>query len=210
MNTTIVIVCFETQPIVRKAYESIREIYPDIPVIIVDGSKERNDCYTYTNQIRSETTRVFHVKRNIGHGEGMAFGIKHVMTKYILLMDSDVQIQRECIQPMEDVFNISKSAVGVDLYGVGQVVKVDNAGRNSESGLPYLHPHFALISKEVYLQFPPAAHHGAPMILPMRELHVQGRADLLRDFPVSEYVLHKGRGTVSTVRRTAYTRGWVK
>ena len=33
---------------------------------------------------------------------------------------------------------------------------------------------------------------------------------LVKDFPVGDYVLHKGRGTVSTVRRTAYTRGWVK
>jgi hypothetical protein len=202
-DTTIVMVCFETQQIVRTAYESIRKHYPQIKVIIVDGSKARNPCHTYTHNVRSENTAVFHVNFNIGHGEGMHFALKHIHTKYALLMDSDVEIIAPCIELME-------AEMSEGLYGVGQVVSVNHHGINKEDGFPYLHPHFALIDVSTYRKYPPSAHHGAPLILPMRKLHENGESNLVKDFPVGDYVLHKGRGTVSTVRRTAYTRGWVK
>jgi glycosyltransferase involved in cell wall biosynthesis len=219
MHTTIIIICYETQPLIRTAYESIRNFYPDIKVIIVDGSKERSDCHHYTTGIRGTHTEVYQVHRNIGHGEGMHFAMKHVQTKYALLMDSDVVIKHgNIIESMEDcleTFTVKKSDVGAfdfskRFYGCGQIITVNNGGSNSPDGFPYLHPHFALVDVEAYRAYPPAAHHGAPMILPMRELHSTGRSDLLKEFPVSEYISHKGRGTVRTVKRNEYTRNWVK
>ena len=206
MSATIVLVCYETQPLIRTAYESIRRIYPDIKVIVVDGSRHRSACHYYTSVIRSKDTEVYQVHYNIGHGEGMNFAMKHVQTKYAVLMDSDVTIQKECISAMIDIMDSSS----VELYGIGQIVKIANNGINNASGFDYLHPHFAMISKDMYRKYPPAAHHGAPMILPMRQLRDRNEAYLLKSFPVSDYVLHKGRGTVSQVRRSQYTKGWVK
>lgn len=206
MNTTIILVCYETQPLIRTAYESIRAIYPDIKVIVVDGSRHRSDCHYYTSTIKSKDTDVYQVHYNIGHGDGMNFAMKHVQTKYALLMDSDVIINRECIISMECIMNES----WIDLYGCGLVISVNNKGINDPNGFAYLHPHFAMVNRDTYRKYDPAAHHGAPMIQPMRQIRDRKESHLLKYFPVSDYVTHKGRGTVNTVRRSQYTKGWVK
>lgn len=210
-DVTVIMVCYNTKDLARKAYESVRKFYPDISMIIVDNSDRNDPCTDYVAMLKSGKTRVIRPGRNIGHGPGMDTGIRNVGTRYALLMDSDVVIRRDCISAM--IKNM-----GDGTFGVGKIVHVSRWG-NSEGKpaymnpkaikyyayygkpgrkhtIPYLHPYFHLINVEKYRKLKPYVHHGAPCVLTMLDLYNKGRSRrVLVNFPVEKYVAHRGRGT---------------
>jgi len=187
MNTTIIIVSYNTSQLLQDAHYSIRKYYPETPVIIVDNSDRHDQCYKTASYLKSDYTRVLHTNSNVGHGPAMKFGIAQVNTEYFLLMDSDVTINCSgVIERMEDLFS-------ENTYGVGQVMQINSVGLNVDTGIPYLHPHFALISKEQYIKHEGIINHGAPMIKAMQSVEISG-AELI-DVAFGDNITHKERGT---------------
>src|SRR5688572_26552932 len=135
---TAVIVSYNTPELLKECYNSIRRFYPELEVIIIDGSPPDSDCWKCAAWLNTaENTTVKNVEYNIGHGKGMNMGIGMVKTDYVLLIDSDVTI---------DYPNVLEEMVGYlskkNCYGVGQIVDVNEHGSNVSSGIKYLHPHF--------------------------------------------------------------------
>lgn len=209
-DVSIIIVSYKTHALLKAAYESIRRFYPEVQVIIVDGSPKDTSCYKYAKEIKGKFTRVFTLNKNIGHGPGMKLGIENCNTKYFLLMDSDVEILRSgVIEKMKIHLEfIHECQPDYTIYGIGPVMCVNETGVNSENGIPYLHPHFALIKKKAYLKFKPIINHGAPMLAAMKSLHEAGQFPF--HFNVSRFIIHKERGTRALNPREFSYKYWDK
>lgn len=198
-NITGIIVSYNTADLLRACVESIRKFYPTLKLIIIDGSDRNNPCFEYSRSIKDQYTRVENLCRNIGHGRGMTTGIALCQTEYFLLIDSDTEILQgriiERLYTMLTTDNVYTPAQC--LYGVGQVVFTDANGHNTNNPpyIRYLHPHFALIRKSIYLILPPIIHHGAPMIKAMNAVTTNPTTDVLNFPNLSDWILHKGRGT---------------
>lgn len=194
-DITVVIVTYNTKELLQRAYESVRKFYPEMSIIIVDGSDKNNNCYDYAVSLQGGFTTILQTPNNVGHGRGMEWGIKLAKTKYVLLMDSDVEIQRPCLPNMWTRLENEPTA-----FGCGLVVHVDENGTNVDSdtpdAIPYLHPHFALISRDNYAKVPGFVHHGAPCLRTMQHL-ITFKKQKLIDYQVSNYIIHEGRGTRS-------------
>jgi GT2 family glycosyltransferase len=186
-NVTGIIVSYNTPELLKKCYESIRRFYPCMKLIIIDGSDYTNACYSYARSRNPMFNKVVSVGYNIGHGNGMKLAATMVLTEYFVLIDSDVTIDKA------GVVETMLSQMSECVYGVGQIMQVDYKGLNVEKGIPYLHPHFAMVSKTAYLKFAPFINHGAPLLSTMK--HLQDSDYTLHPFDVSEYITHKCRGT---------------
>lgn len=178
-NVTAIIVNYNTPDLLKACVASIRKHYPTLDIVIVDGS-ETDETH---RELRDTHTFTIPVKFNIGHGPGLNMGIRACETDYVLLVDSDVTIDKPGV--IEELLKIPSYA-----YGCGQVVEVNEHGSNVEKGIRYLHPHFALINRTAWGMFPPFMNHGAPLLNTMKaKPHVV-------NFPwLEKYITHKGRGT---------------
>lgn len=195
-NVTAIIVSYKQTALLRLCFESLRRCYKDMPVVIIDGSPPGSECWYYAMSLIDKNTSVRTPGTNIGHGRGMLMGIKMCFTEFFLLVDSDVIINDDRAVPdMIRNYRTHQELAKESIYGIGQVVIVNEEGGNvKDDGIEYLHPHFALIAREVYNCFHPVIHHGAPMIKAMRDIHTTGRAKLV-NFEPGFYVTHLGRGT---------------
>lgn len=188
-NVTGIIVSYNTKDLLKNCYESIRNFYPYLKIIIVDGSLPDNDCCDYVKSLAGRFTEIIRLSENIGHGKGINIGVANCLTEYFLLIDSDIIMNKRSIEKMMHIFTKSKN-----IYGVGQIVPVDKNGSNMDGGIEYLHPHFCIIKKSLYEKFSLAVHHGAPLLKSMLDLSKQKKIGLIH-FPVENYITHLGRGT---------------
>ena len=187
---TGIIVSYNTKQLLKNCIESIRKFYPELKLIIIDGSENTNDCYSYSKSIADKYTKVFNVEYNIGHGKGMKMAIDMCDTKYFVLIDSDTIITKNRIFEV-----LLKWTQTYNAYGAGKVISTNKQGGNFDGAgcIEYLHPYFCLISTEKYKQYKPIIHHGAPMIDCMIDIIAK---EILINVPeIYEYVIHYGRGT---------------
>lgn len=197
---TAVIVHYRTPQLLRRCHRSIRILYPDLPVIIVDGgSAETESIRTLQAIAENPHTEVILKPRNIGHGPGLHFGIKAARTPQILTLDSDCICQEGgFIEAMQGAILPEK------IYATGSVVRVNREGVKVETGgLLYCRPVTALWDRHVYLRYPPFELHGAPCL--RNEIHALRDGYTVVDFPVDSYVLHLKRGT-----RSRHGNHWAK
>jgi len=202
-NVTAIVVSYNTHALMRNCYNSIRKFYPTMPCVLVDGSDPKNDCYDFVRTRNKIYNKIFNLKKNIGHGPGMKLGIEHCETEYFLLIDSDVTINKAGI--VEQMLSYFEQ---FDLYGVGQVMQVNEIGMNVEKGIPYLHPHFALISKSKYSAHDYIINHGAPMLRSMISLNERGGK--LQNISFGNNITHHERGTRKLNPKEFHPKNWEK
>lgn len=191
LNTTFVIVHYRTPILIQRCHYSIREFYPEVPVIIVDGgSYEANSMKVLRRLAESPKTEVILKPRNIGHGPGLHAGIKAARTGLVLTMDSDCLCKQSgFIEAMKKVLYARDN-----VYACGQVVRVDPYGSKVDSGgTLYCRPVTALWRRNIYLQLPAFDLHGAPCL--RNVLYAKRQGWTVADFPVESYVNHLKRGT---------------
>lgn len=190
-KVTGIIVSYNQPKLLTNCMRSIRKHYPNMKIIIIDGSDVGHPCFATAMSFESKHTRVVSMHRNIGHGKGMRLGITLCETRYFALIDSDTIMHKA---PLEQMLQ----QMTTHSYGIGEICAVDHRGMNTSPDnehVQYLHPHFALINKFEYLRYHGIIHHGAPMIKAMINLRDLGCDNTLESFPVSDYVEHLGRGT---------------
>ena len=182
---TGVVVSYNTENLMRRAYESVRKVHPKMNIIVVDGSDKSNSCYEYVCSIADEYTRVFHAKKNIGHGLGLKVGLSYVKTPFALLFDSDIEILKS---PVLDMLKMMED----DTYGVGYIEKTAFDGHEwgnkpihkTQGWMRYLHPYFCLIQMKEYRKYAPFIHHGAPAVNTMLDIHKRGLGEkVIKEFP---------------------------
>ena len=188
---TGITVCWNTKDLIERAYNSIRKFYPEMPIIIIDGSDAGNPCATYVRGLSSSMTTIIQPGYNIGHGQGMCLGIDKAKTPYALIFDSDIVLMEDCLSTMLE-------KMGEDSFGIGEVMSFSDkcVQQQPMPTIPYLHPRFHLIDVRNYKKFRPYIHHGAPCLATMIDIHRKGLSTkVLIDFPIDRYIHHIGRGT---------------
>ena len=203
---TGIMVSYNTRLLVEKSYQSIRKFYPDMPIIIVDGSDPGNSTAAYVKTLTSPLTTVMSFGRDVLHGPGMCIGINYCQTRYALLFDTDIELLEPCVG---DMLNMMEE----DTFGVGYVIPTVFGGHGTlytyppeptpKDGkwMPYLHPYFHLIDIKNYRKFPPYVHGGAPCVPTMLAIYEAGLAwKIIKQFKdlsngTPKFVKHDGGGT---------------
>jgi glycosyltransferase involved in cell wall biosynthesis len=199
---TGLVVTYNTKDLIEKAFTSVRKFHPTMPILIMDGSKEDNPCYDYTESLQSKITRVVHLGSNLGHGRAMHMGLQMIQTKYCLLFDSDIIMHKS---PIEGMLKLMKE----DTYAVGYKEEVGPDGyeyKVKDRVLPmppvkYIHPYFMLLQVKEYFKFAPFIHHGAPCYKAMNDINSKGLSEkILIEFPGLGHSSGKGWGWVGEPR----------
>ena len=195
-EVTAVIVNFKTADLTRQAVSSFRDFYPVMQLLLIDnGSHDESTALLQglRNQSPDITCLILN-DRNIHHGPAMDQALRAVQSKYVLFLDSDCEVIRGgFIQAM-----VALSEQQLQHYAVGQKVLMNSRGFDvppSREVFEYLRPICMLVKRETYLTFPAFEKHGTPCLKNFRFAISKGYH--LVDFPVLEYVHHKGRGTSS-------------
>lgn len=182
---TGITVCYNSKELIQKAYESVRNFHPEMMIIIVDGSDERDDCRSYVRSLHSQYTTLLLAKNNIGHGRGMDLALKMVKTKYALVFDSDIVMHKSPVNKMLEMMEN-------DTYGVGYLEKTAYDGfeygaksHHFQQGFMYmLHPYFMLLQVSEYFKFHKFVHHGAPCFKAALDIHRSGlTSKIIKEFP---------------------------
>lgn len=186
-----VVVTYNTFLLFKEMYESLRRWLPELPLVVVDGSDRNNACWRYVRQLNGGLNMCYQLERNIGHGQGMHYGIEHTQADTYLLMDSDIVLTGNPLAQMDALLEEG-------VYGVGEIyhIGMDGLHRNPVCNLPYLRPYFMLLSGRQYHQHHRFIHHGSPCVKAMRQIYAEGRSSTaLVPFPVTQYVQHGWGGT---------------
>jgi len=190
-------VVFKTKDVADKAYRSVRRFYPDMRLIVVEGSGKGHECRKHFDALSQSDPNllVLRYDYNVGHGRGMHIGMMTAQSEYVFVFDSDMEMVRHgAIEEM--VAKASKST-----WGIGKVVDVDDAGFNVDSSpdsIRYVHPYAMLVSRRRYMFCMPFINHGAPSLRAMINIKERGLSKkILTNFPIDNYVKHEGKVTRS-------------
>lgn len=203
METTAVIVNYGTPDLTRAAVWSLRSLYPSLPIVVVDNASP-DDSKARLTTLASEAggVTVITPSSNLHHGPGLDYALRRVATAWVLTFDSDCVAYRGGF--LEGMHALAEEIP--ETYMVGQLHHVDDGGFDIDAaaggGHPYVHPKCALVRRDAYVLLPPFERHGAPCLANERAAASEGL--VLIDFPVRDFVLHLGEGTV---RRFGYGLG---
>ena len=201
---TVVVINFRTPDLTRRAVESFRACYPELPLLLIDNGSgdESGGILERLREMRPGCTKLIMNASNLHHGPGMDQALRNAETPYVLFLDSDCEVLRGgFVEAMhtaaeEDAHN----------YAVGKRIFMNDRGFDvpeRPGAHPYVRPICMLVRREFYLQLPPFERHGAPCLSNMRAARAAGLE--LVHFPVEDFVRHDGRGTAS---RHGYRLGW--
>jgi glycosyltransferase involved in cell wall biosynthesis len=182
---TAILVSYNSEDLLANTLLSLRRHYPEVPLIIVDGSAPDNSCRKFLETMKdSFITKVF-ADHNIGHGRGMCLGLERCFTPFALLLDSDVTVHEPILEGMLEMMEPDTFGVGC-LHNIGLDGHIFgiHEGHRSQQPIPYLHPFFALINLENYRHYHPFVHHGAPCYKTMIDIYNRGLSKkILKQFP---------------------------
>lgn len=225
-NVTAITVVCNTPELLEKMYGTFRSFFHDMPLIIIDNSDKNSDARRSIARFAYEPNIIYQFDKNIGHGKGLDFAIKHADSKYVLIMDTDTIILKN---PLPEMFALMDDNV----YGVGCITQIGKDGydfgafQHHKIPIPYLHPFFALINREQYFKYRPFAHHGAPWFRTAKEMYEKNESYKIKHFDglkafdhapdgkciaaQTEYVLHDFGGTrrkLKSMGRDEIQQGW--
>ncbi|GHT40981.1 hypothetical protein AGMMS49965_10070 [Bacteroidia bacterium] len=193
----IISVHYKTPDLIYRQYRSVRALYPDMPYRIIDGS---DDGVVYFDDLEREDKN-FTVERfgyNIHHGPGMDYAIKSSKYDFLLILDSDVTMQKPIIEAMLERY------AG---YVVGRKRMVNTLGHQSwempwlaklfpnSYKYSYIHPLCMLINRQAYGLFKPFIKHGSPCIDAMIDVYRQKKTHLLAEMDIDDYITADYAGT---------------
>jgi glycosyltransferase involved in cell wall biosynthesis len=176
--------------------------YPDLPILIVDNdSRDDSALYLDWKAITTPSVRVWHRTGMNSHGTAMDEAIRQrITTRYVLLLDSDIIIERGgFVEPMLAEFEKDNA-----LYAIGTYMPVsfsnDGCGGPQFEGdvLHYAHPSCSIYDRDIYLTLPPFANHGAPCCYNNKEAQVRGYNII--SWPIDDYVSHMSGASWTTPR----------
>lgn len=192
-QVTVVLTNYCTKELTTTALGTMLLHYPKIAVILIDnGSKDDSTEYIRIADKNANITSVLN-ERNLGHGPAMNVGIRLAKTRYVFLYDSDASLRRAgLLEAMLAEFAKNPKK----LYAIGWLRNVDRFSGvpMKKSGMPYVHPHAAMIDRGKFLQLTSMEHSGAPCTGNMRTALAKGFQ--IKDFPLlKNYVKHLEAGT---------------
>lgn len=194
MDVTTAIVNFQTPDLLVAAYESFRSFYPNQKVIILDNGSKDNSAEVIAELVANspDLTKGILLTSNIFHGPAMDLILReHIDSKYSFFLDSDTVTRKAGF--LEEMTGFMEN--DDDLYGIGQVIKINKRGFKDPNGEPVLVTPYMLIRTEAYLDFKPFIHHGQPTIHNFSEARKSGYH--IQNYNIDDYIFHHWRGTAN-------------
>ena len=203
-DITVLICQYNTLGLSKLCVESLLRFYPDLPVLIADtDSDDGSELYAMWLQVVHPNIRCWINKGIKSHGLTMHQAIcNYVTTKYVLLLDSDVIIERGgWLEAMLDQFRLDPQLLSTGSYMEGSY-KADACAlpEGPDDILPYNHPSCSIFDLTKYHILPPFADHGAPCVFTMKAGIAKGFH--VGYYPVDEYVSHLSGASWGTCRST--------
>jgi glycosyltransferase involved in cell wall biosynthesis len=209
---TGVVVSYNRMDLLERSYNSVKKFYPDLDIIIVDGSPLESECRKFIDNLDAQ--KVF-VDFNISHGRGLHLGITISRTNLVLCFDNDIEVLKP---PIEEMLKLMDNKT----WGVGQIVelpqstwnvelktkKVDPEDIYSPKDVQYMHPFFHIVNRHVYRQYLPYVHSAAPGQVTFLDIASKNDEKILKDFPLHEYVIHH-QGSTSKDSKPSHLNNWV-
>lgn len=191
-NITVLICQRKTKYEIQLCLESLLNLYPEIPVFVVDGnSQDESILYLKYKSSLYPNIKLWERDGLNSHGETMDEAIKnYITTDYVLLMDSDViSLRYGFIEGMLEQFKENPN-----LYATGNLMLVSR--ENEACGIPhhhkdvlrYAHPCCSIYHVPTYKKLRPFANHGAPCVYNM--IHAEHEELDIDYYPVDKYTAH--------------------
>lgn len=207
MDVCVLITQRKTFDLIRLCVESLLRYYPDIPILAVDGeSDDESLLYLKYKQATVPNFKLWERRGQVrglhtSHGESLHEAIRdHITTKYVLMLDSDVIIERGgFIQDM-----ITQLQWNRNIYATGTRMEVSDSNdavgdpKDESDILPYAHPSLSLYDRDMYLSLPEARDHGSPLFANMQEAKKRGYT--IGYYPVDKYASHASGSSWATPR----------
>jgi len=194
-DITALVVNYRTLDLTRVCVASFREHYPEVNLLLLDNYSN-DPSSEYIRQLGENNTNITTIlnPHNRFHGPALDQGIRACKTRLVLLLDSDTEVNHGgFLEQMAELFR------DPNLYAAGKVIWLDWFGYEVEGPgrlrFQYVRPCCLLVDREKYLKLKPFIHHGSPGIKNMK--HAQRLGYSFFDFPIYDYIHHKGRGTCS-------------
>ena len=182
-----------TKELTSEAVRTMLLFYPKIPITIIDnGSKD--DSTEYIKVLGKKYLNITAIlnEKNVGHGLAMNEGIRLAKTPFVFLYDSDASLTRGgLLEAMLAEFAKKPKK----LYAIGWLRQVDKFSGvpTGAKGMPYVHPHAAMIDRGKFMQLKPMENSGAPCTANARSALAKNFQ--LQDFPIRKYIEHLEAGT---------------
>ena len=192
-DVSAVIINFRTPDLTLRAVRSLRSCYETLPLLLIDnGSRDSSEALLRASA--GGSTELLLNARNIHHGPAMDQALRHLTSAFVLFLDSDIEmLQAGFVERMRTALLDQPQA-----YAIGKRIWMNHRGFDvpeNADGQPYIRPICMLLRRNVYFTLPPFERHGAPCLSNMREASRRGLH--LLDFPVEEFIRHRGRGTAA-------------
>jgi hypothetical protein len=205
-QVTTVIINYRTPDLLDRAIASFRQFYPGEQLLLIDNGSHDGasaDVMHVWKGRYSTCTDLLLNDDNIHHGPAIDQAMHIASSPFLFLLDSDCElIHGGIIEKMYDALVAAPRH-----YAAGKLTCMDRRGFDLPVGTsgatPYIRPICMLFRRQTYLELPPARKHGTPLLANMRAAASRGLSVI--DFPIDEYVIHKGRGTAA---RFGYGLGW--
>lgn len=203
LDLSAVIVHYQTPDLLKKAVESFKYHYPEIPLVVLDNGSDSEVVNQVAEWIDSKSnTQWVRLPNNMYHGPAMDFAARQIVkSKYVFFLDSDTETKARGFleQILERLESDEKN------YAAGMFNRVNKRGfsTNKPSGEIILQTPYMVVKRLLYLQLPPFIHHGQPTLQNFREAWLKGFQ--LVEYPMSDSIDHLWRGTA---RKMGYGLGW--
>ena len=191
-DVTAVVAHYNTLDLTRRALESLRQFYPDLPVIVVDNGSTDASAHYLRDLASQGRIHLVTNGENLGHGPALHQGMLLAQTPLVLTLDSDCEVKHGgWLELMTAKFGDPRT------FAVGEVCWTNDVGINvaPNAGIPYAHPSTSVYRRALYFQLLPFINHGAPCIDTMLDASWHGWAVV--GFPIRDFVAHAEMGTRS-------------
>lgn len=191
-SVTVLICQYATKELTQLCLESLLQFYPDIPVLVVNGSPHdiQSTNYLRYTSIIHPNVKIWERKGRNSHGMTMDEAIRQfIKTDYVLTMDSDTIVKRGGW--IEEILKLSWEN---GIYSIGSMMYVSRsnyacgAPKDEMDILKYTHPSCSLYYVPIYLKLSPFTDHGAPCVYNLIDAEKKGLK--VEYFPVDKYVAH--------------------
>lgn len=205
-HITGVVVSYDDAGLLQSSISSVREFYPGLRIILIDGSPGESECRKYIAEIDDPNIDKILLSYNISHGAGLHVGISLSPTDLILCFDTDIVLKREsAIEDMLALMDTETLSIGkvYEFQPADWQVKLKRDGK-----FKYVYPHFHLVNRNIYRRFLPYVHSGSPGNLHFLDVFNQRQEWRIKPFPVDDYVIHNQGGT-STKHPAEHVKNWI-
>ena len=203
LDLSAVIVHYQTPDLLKKAVESFKYHYPEIPLVVLDNGSDSEVANQVAEWIDSKSnTQWVRLPNNMYHGPAMDFAARQIVkSKYVFFLDSDTETKARGF--LEQILERLESDEKNCAAGMFNRVNKRGFSTNKQSGEIILQTPYMVVKRLLYIQLPPFIHHGQPTLQNFREAWLKGFH--LVEYPMSDSIDHLWRGTA---RKTGYGLGW--